>query len=79
MEFPITQDLEKDLIKAGALNASGYIIRPKLRAGFDRIVGNGGRWSLGPIKNAERFILMLHRMSKKEGKSFDEYCEKLGY
>lgn len=78
-KFPITPELEIELIEAGALNSSGYILRPKLRAVFDRIVDNGSRYSLGPIKNAERFILLLHRMAKKSGVSFDEYCEKLNY
>lgn len=78
-KFPITPELEMELIQAGAFDSTGYILRPKLRAVFDRIVDNGSRYSLGPIKNAERFILLLHRMAKKSGVSFDEYCEKLNY
>lgn len=78
-KFPIAPELEIELIEAGALDSTGYILRPKLRAVFDRIVDNGSCWSLFPIRRAQHFILMLHRMAKKSGVSFDEYCEKLNY
>jgi len=79
-KLPITPELEIELIEAGAFDSTGYILRPKLRAVFDRIAhDNGSRWTLFPIRRAQHFILLLHRMAKKSGISFDEYCEKLNY
>lgn len=70
---------KSELTAAGALTANGYIIRPKLRAVVDRIIDNGGAWTTKGVVRADNFLLMLNRMSKKNGVSFDQYCEKLGY
>lgn len=79
MSFPITENLERELINAGVLTDAGLIIRPKLRNAFDRIVDNGGKWTLSGVIRAEYFILGIYRYAKNHGLSFDDAAESLGY
>lgn len=78
---PITIEIERDLINAGAFDETGLIVRPKLRGAYDRICHNNRHKF--PCRfddaNAELFLLMILRQSKHCGKSFDETAESMGY
>ena len=79
--FAITPALERELIDAGALDESGYILRRKVREAFDRICENNVKKfpAIVTNRNAELFLLLIWNQAKHRKESFDESAQRMGY
>jgi len=73
----ITPDIERQLINAGVLSKTGYIVNCKVRKAFAKICDNNGLYDTDA--NAEAFLLLIWNQSKYRGESFNQTAKCLGY
>ena len=81
MEYPITPEIERQLINAEVLSETGYIVNCKVREAFDKIChDNSHHWPCRSDNgNAEAFLLLIWNQSKYRGESFNQTAKCLGY